>query len=56
MTTTKDRNLTSELSLQNTPVEFSEKPNTVKIKHYLTAAVELVFDVLVQIERNLETT
>ncbi|MDC0835398.1 hypothetical protein CKA32_000911 [Geitlerinema sp. FC II] len=56
MTTTKDRKLTSTLSIQGTPVEFTEKPHTVKIKHYLTAAVDLFFDVLVQIERNLEIT
>ncbi|MBO9999286.1 MAG: hypothetical protein J7641_09820 [Cyanobacteria bacterium SID2] len=55
MTTTKDRNLApSTVEILENPIGFSN-PSAVNWKQYLTAAVDFMFAVLVQVEQNLET-
>jgi len=54
MDTTQERKLASYLAVGEKSVEFSMSL-PLRIKRSLSTSVDLIFDVLHQIERNLET-
>ncbi|USR89738.1 hypothetical protein NEA10_12710 [Phormidium yuhuli AB48] len=54
MDTTQERKLASYLAVGEKSVEFSMSLS-LRLKRYLSGSVDLLFDVLHQIERNLDT-